>query len=98
MFLWPLHVANFLWGGLENLVVLGASLVYLEDGCLVSAPIAVVGRRPDGDALVMEHRVVALHDQLMGPGYQVKSIVSVEFFDDVSAEKISGTAGTHLPS
>ena len=34
-------------------------------------PVAVVGGRPHGDQLVVEHGLVALHDQLVRPGHQL---------------------------
>ena len=37
----------------------------------MAAPVAIVGGRPDGHKLVVEHELVPLHDQLMGSAYEV---------------------------
>jgi len=40
--------AGFLWGCLKYLVEFGQVLIEFEDGCDVSAPVAIVGRGPNG--------------------------------------------------
>lgn len=50
----------------------------VKGGDALGEPVAVVGGRPDGDEGVVEHRLVALHDQLVGPGDEVQLVVLVE--------------------
>ena len=58
------HAAGLLWGSLEDLEVLVHMLIQLEDGRDVPAAVAVVGRGPDRDQLLVEHELEALHDEL----------------------------------
>ena len=53
---------------LEHLKVFVEVLVQLEDGRDVAAAVAVVGRAPHRDQLVVEHPLVAVHHQLVGAG------------------------------
>ena len=73
-------------------------LVDLEHGRNVATSVAIVGRRPDGDqVLVLEPELVALHDELMGASNEADAINVIEFRGDLSAEQPSGTARGNRP-
>ena len=65
----------------------------------VAASVAVVGRGPHGDqVLVLEPEFVALHDQLMSASNKVDAIDVIELGGDLGAEQPAGTAGRNGPS
>ena len=61
--------------GVEKLGLAAGPIIERQDGRNVPAPVAVVGRRPDRDqVLVGEHVLVALLDQLVGPADELEPV------------------------
>ena len=63
---------------LEDFEVLVEVLVQLEDGGDVAAAVAVVGRGPHGHQRVVEHVLVALHDELVRARDELDGVRRVE--------------------
>lgn len=61
-------------------------LIDFHDGSFVTAAVAVVGRREDGDDVAVVRPIVAIHDELMGSGDQLQVVRMVELFRDVLTE------------
>lgn len=71
----------FVRDGVEKLGIPAGPIVERQDGRNVPAPVAVVGRRPDRDqVLVGEHVLVALLDQLVGPADELEPVDVAELF------------------
>mmetsp|Transcript_2693 Transcript_2693/g.4548 ORF Transcript_2693/g.4548 Transcript_2693/m.4548 type:complete len:300 (-) Transcript_2693:74-973(-) len=84
--------------GVEDVERLVQLLVHVEDGGDVSASVAVVGRGPDGNqVLVSEPVLETVHDQLMGSGDQVDVVDVVEFLSDLRAKEPACASGGHGP-
>ena len=64
--------------GVKDLVVALEVLVQLEDGGDVSTAITIVWGRPNRHDGVVEHELVALHDELVSPGDQIQTVGGVE--------------------
>ena len=62
------------------------------------APIAIVGRTPDGDNHSIKHHFIAFHGQLMRSGNQIYGVVVNELSRDVRAKEVSGTPRRYTPS
>jgi hypothetical protein len=61
--------------------------VELEDGGDVSASVAVVGRRPNGDQnVIWEPVLVSFLNQLMGSGDQLEAVNSIELLGNLRSE------------
>ena len=73
-------------------------VIQLHDGSLVSAAVAVVWCTENGDRVALVGPVVALHDQLMGPGYEGQAIAVVKGLADILPECEAGTARGHAPA
>ena len=73
-------------------------LVDLHDGRFVSASVAVVGRREDGHYVSLLAPVVAVHDQLVGPGDELQVVRVVELLRDVLAEGVAGSSRRNSPA
>lgn len=73
-------------------------LVDFHDGRLVTATVAVVGRREDGDDIAVVRPVVAVHDELMGSGDELQVVRMVELLRDVLAERVAGTTRRDTPA
>ena len=73
-------------------------LIDLHDRCLVSTSVAVVWRREDRDNIAILRPVVTLHNQLMSSSDQRKTVVVVERFRDILAERVSRTSWRYSPS
>lgn len=54
------------WGRIKDKEVVVHILVHLHDTCLVSASVAIVWSREDGDYVLFMRPVVAIHHELMG--------------------------------
>jgi len=65
-------------GSLEDLVVGLEVLVELQDGGHIPTAIAIVRGGPDGHNGVVEHELVALHDELVSPGNQGQAVGRIE--------------------
>lgn len=74
---------------LIGFVVLLQVFVQLKNGSNIIEPVAVIWCRPDCDQLVVKHRPVAIHYQLVRSEYDVYVIFVVEFFHHISAKKIA---------
>lgn len=61
-------------------------------------PVAVVGRRPDGEHRLVEVPLVALHDQLVGAADHVDVVGGVELGHHIAAEQVAGPPRTHAPA
>lgn len=68
--------------GVEDLEVAVQALVERHDRRDVAAAVAVVGRGPHGDELLIEHELVALLHELMSTRHQVEAVVLQEVTDD----------------
>ena len=73
-------------------------LVNLHDCCLVTASVAVVGGRENGDDVAVLRPVVTLHDQLMGSRNERESVILVEGLRNVLAKSVASAAGRYSPS
>lgn len=69
--------------GVELQVGLAQVLVHLDDGRLVGAPVAVVGRREDRHESVLMRGLVALLDELVRPRDLLEAVGVVELHGDV---------------
>lgn len=85
-------------GRLERPVRALQVLVEREDRGDVAAPVAVVGRAPDGHDRVVEHELVALHDELVRARDEVEIVRVHKLPDDVAAEQEAGPARRQSPS
>lgn len=83
---------------LEHLILLPEVLVQLEDGGDVAAAVAIVWRAPDGDDRVVEHKLEALHRELMRPRNEVDVVVVCKRLGDVRAEEESRAAWREAPA
>lgn len=92
------HLAKILRSGLEDGEVDDAVGVDGQDGGDVAATVAVVGGGPDSDEGVIEHGLIAFHNELMGPTNQVDFVLAIKFVDDVTTEEVASTTWTHTPS
>ncbi len=61
-------------------------------------PVAIVWRGPYSDEGVVEHGLVALHDQLMCARDQCQFVDGVELADHVAAKQIARTAWAQAPA
>lgn len=75
-----------------------AVLADLHDRGDVAAAVAVVWRRPYGDNALLEHLLVALHDELVGARDHGQVVPVVELADDAGAEEEAGTARGEAPT
>ena len=73
-------------------------VVQLDHSCLIAATIAVVRRREHGHHIAVVTPVVALHDELMRPGYEGESVGVVERLGDVLAESVARSTGGDAPA
>jgi len=73
-------------------------LVHFHDGSLVTAAVAVVGSREDGDDVPFVGPVVPVHDKLVSPGYSYETIRMVEILRDVLAERVPCSSGGDTPA
>lgn len=89
---------DFDWSRLESLVYFIDLLVKLQYGRDVSASLAVVGGRPNGDQSLLEHFLESLHDQLMGPNQSPQTILFHEFPENVWTEEKPGPSAGLLPT
>lgn len=58
----------------------------------MNKPIAVVGSRPDGNALLVEVPLVAFHNQLMSAADGFRAVGLIERLYDISPEEVAGAA------
>ena len=72
--------------------------VQFEYGRDVTAPVAIVRRRPHRQHRLVEMPLVAFHDQLMSSADQIDAIRLIELGDDIAAEQVAGTALTNAPA
>lgn len=63
----------------------------------ISVPIAVVGCRPDGDNLVVEHPLVALHNKLVGTADVVDVVSVIKRGDDIAPKEVASPTWTQPP-
>ena len=63
-----------------------------------NAPVAVVGRTPDGDDRLVEHELVALHRELVRTRDEIDSVPVREHLHDISAKEIAGPAWGEAPA
>lgn len=68
-----------------------------EPPCCPGPPVAIVGRRPDGDQLGVEHELVALHDQLVSSCDKLHLVGLVEIGADVAAKQVTSTPRAEAP-
>jgi hypothetical protein len=80
-------------------------LIYVHEGCLVPAPVAVVGRREDrrdvfvvSGGITLGYGSTYIHHQLMSSSDHLEVIVVVELFGDVLTEGVTGTSRVDPPS
>lgn len=73
-------------------------LIELHDGSLVTAAVAVVGRREDGNDGLFVAPVVSFHDKLMGTRDESKTVGAVELLRHVLSERVAGSTGRDTPS
>ncbi|KAG7730348.1 hypothetical protein KL933_000143 [Ogataea haglerorum] len=81
----------------EDGVVAVEVVVERQHGSHVAAPVAVVGRRPDGHEAAVEHLLVALHDQLVGAGNQTEAVFEQKPLGLGVAEQVARAARRHRP-
>ena len=73
--------------------------VYIQQRSLVSAPVAVVGSRPDCDeVLVLEPVLIALHHKLVSSCDEIDVVDMIEFLGNYRAIEPSCSSGRHSPS
>lgn len=72
-------------------------LINLHDRCLVTASVAVVWRREDGDNIAVLGPIVTLHHQLMSSSHQCQAVVVVERFRDILSERVSSSSWGYSP-
>lgn len=92
------YSSSFLWCSFEYLVKLGQIFVKFQDGSHITAPVTVIGRRPDSNESVVEHLLVSFHDELMCSADEVYVIFSVKLVYDFAAEQVASTTWTDHPS
>ena len=63
-----------------------------------TAAVAVVGGAEDGDHVLVVAPVVALHDQLVGPGDEGELVGVVELLGDVLAEGVARASRRNAPA
>lgn len=86
------------WGRVELEESVLQVLVNFHDGCLVAAPVAVIGRTKDGHHVLLVAPVVPFHDKLVGTRNEGQAVVVIELLGNVLAESISGATWTNTPS
>eukprot|EP00303_Exanthemachrysis_gayraliae_P002182 CAMPEP_0206002310 /NCGR_PEP_ID=MMETSP1464-20131121/2663_1 /ASSEMBLY_ACC=CAM_ASM_001124 /TAXON_ID=119497 /ORGANISM="Exanthemachrysis gayraliae, Strain RCC1523" /LENGTH=117 /DNA_ID=CAMNT_0053375647 /DNA_START=344 /DNA_END=694 /DNA_ORIENTATION=+ len=79
------HLAELRGRRLKGLEAGLEAALELEGGGHVAAPVAVVGRGPHGDEALVEHPLVALHDELVGPGNLAEVVGVQELLHNVAA-------------
>ena len=67
-------------------------LVELEDGGHVAAAVAIVGRGPHRHEAVVEHELVALHDELVRAADEAEAVAVVELLHNVRAKEVARAA------
>mmetsp|Transcript_7641 Transcript_7641/g.22879 ORF Transcript_7641/g.22879 Transcript_7641/m.22879 type:complete len:248 (-) Transcript_7641:431-1174(-) len=83
---------------LEDLELAVQLFVQLQNAGHVATPVAVVGRAPHRDQLLVEHPLVALHHQLVRPCDEVQAVDVVELLADVAAEEVPRPPRAQPPS
>lgn len=73
-------------------------LIQLHNRRLVPATVAIIRRRENGNDVPIVRPIVTLHDQLMCSCDQLQSVVVVECFGDVLAERVTGTTRRNSPA
>jgi len=73
-------------------------LVDLHDGGLVTATVAVVGRRENCDNITLVRPVVSVHDKLMGASDPGQVIGVVELLGDVLTEAVASATRRNTPT
>ena len=73
-------------------------LIELHNSSLVTAAVAIVGRREDGDDRLLMAPVVTFHDKLMGTGDECESIGTIELFRHILTESVTSTTRRDTPS
>ena len=63
---------------MENVESLVELFIHVQNGSDVTASVAIVGGREDGDHVPVMGPVVSLHHELMGPRHQVQPVAVVE--------------------
>lgn len=63
--------------------------VDLHDCSLITASVAVVWSREDGDNILLVTPVITVHDQLMSTSNQSETICSIELLADVLAKRVT---------
>ena len=63
-----------------------------------STPVAVVGRGPHCHQLVIEHGLVAIHDQLVRSADEADLVGLVEAAADVATEKVASATRAEAPA
>jgi hypothetical protein len=82
----------------EDLEVVLDLFINLHDRGDVTASVAVVRSRPDGDEVrILKPEFKSVHDQLMGTGNHIQSVNVVEFRGNLRAEKPSSTTRRNSP-
>lgn len=64
---------------------------------VLCSPIAVVGGRPNGHQLLIEHELVPFHNKLMRSGDKIHFIRLTEMGANVASKQISSPSGTQTP-
>lgn len=83
---------------MENVESLIKLLIDVQDGSNVTASVAVVRSRPDGnEVLVFEPVLEAIHDKLMCSGNQRDVIDVIEFSCHFRAEQPTSASWGHGP-
>lgn len=83
---------------LEGLVTLIEMFIEFEDGRNVSAPIAVIWCRPDGDESLVEHVFETLHNELMSATNQGDFVCVVKLSDDIASKEIASASWRESPT
>ena len=68
-------------------------VVSLDDGCLIRAPVAIIGRRKQSDQLIIVVFLVPVRHELVSSTYHLQTIFLIESFGHVLPEYIPGASG-----
>lgn len=83
---------------LEHLVLLSQMLVQLKHRRDISTPVAIIRCAPYGDNRLVEHKLEALHRELMRTRDEVDGVVMSEDLGDVGAEQEARSPRREAPA
>jgi hypothetical protein len=74
------------------------SIIDFHNSCLISAPVAIIGRRKNSDNGPIVLPLIPFHYQLMSTGNEIKPIYMSKLFRDINSKGIASTPRRNTPT